>query len=102
MENCLMSECGESGEIHFILFDDDDVDDDDDDARKNVPFRRECGETEEREKDGVGVVGGGGCIYFLVNIEFSMQCRATHLSSPLLTRCVFFLRFPLSPNIYNI
>ena len=33
---CLMSECGESGEIHFILFDDDDVDDDDDDARKNV------------------------------------------------------------------
>ena len=34
MENCLMSECGESGEIHFFLFDDDD--DDDDDARKNV------------------------------------------------------------------
>ena len=87
-----MSECGESGEIHFFLFDDDDVDDDDDDddARKNV-----------------GWGWGGGVvwwmyIFFQVNIELSMQCRATYLSSPLLTRCVFFLRFPLSPNIYNI
>jgi hypothetical protein len=43
---CLMSECGESGEIHFIIFDDDD---DDDDACKNVPFRREC-ERQRRER----------------------------------------------------
>ncbi len=41
-----MSECGESGEIHFIIFDDDD---DDDDACKNVPFRREC-ERQRRER----------------------------------------------------